>query len=1024
MSVLGPPATLTMADVSINDVANDGWCLYRAYLTAWGIANQLAPPEDDNIVDYVHFLSQILLANVTVPQIKRIIDTQLQDVINGEHDEKGYATQVIEVDNAKPYIERNGHRFKYVKTETEYAEALAEFKEQGNFNSGPRIWPDLQVMGYVMTDPYILLLNENTGQLANIFTLDPTGKSYLILLHVGGNHYKYVLPRNPDSLPWYYKGGNAGGAGAGLSTTSSSASSMSGSYPGSSTSSSVSGSSTSGSFSGSSASTTVTPVTMSVATPASSRRGSLSQGQANTTTNDPLTTEQIKGYLKDLSGNPDPRAKKLQVILASILLINAVRTRKLKRLALQAKPAEKKAAVGDVSGRVVPIKPTRGMIEGAFNALGGFGKKAAALLQRKSKSGVSIRTGIEALRRGPADISRDFSRAPAAVQRIARPPTGPYIQAGVGSTAAKKETYAPLIPTLPEEFKAGSIVSTYIKVGDRLLIHRRAKGVADEQTISTPSGWVDASDGSYVAAAVREVKEESGLELQGAELMLLRVTQIDGKYMVAFYVERDALPDVPGPQPDFAKELDMKYDFAGISGQTAGAASGHFLADIAELPKWLRTNKEFKNRMFYDNLVALMLKFPDKFTIPEDAANDVIYDINALDARLSWVPKHVFSSQDLKDTWLCQFEQTRVSPCEPWELRDALIAADKFKEHDRLGAHLATNPDIVEYREMTNRIKALKESMKGPHKDEETKELRTLEKEFSDKYLQTRKVHVVRSLKPGDDYSEKTFTIPNPVHALSYREDEGTTFAKPTGAPSKYDPSGAMLAMNTDVLEAVAYPEMIADKHMAISILESLWYCAGDVSLSNEPRCFPARILGQLREYEAARVQLDQQQRAQEYMKMRTAWPEIKRIIRAMKNALVGAQVVSFSDALAEKIDIVPEVSTPVGSSVPGAASQQQQQPPHTHGVSVSASVIERSPAAITAATTAATTAAITAATTAATPDRTSDASKSLNQSGPGSRPRAMGSMARGVAVVVPRGIGAPFGFQSLLPTPLGASGR
>jgi ADP-ribose pyrophosphatase YjhB (NUDIX family) len=704
--------------------------------------------------------------------------------------------------------------------------------------------------------------------------------------------------------------------------------------------------------------------------------------------------DQIKELLQQLKGSPDPRAKKLQIILGSILLINAVRERKLKRRTLppaQPTPAEKKAAIGDIAGRMAPIKPTRGMIEGAFNALGGFGKKAAALLQRASKPVVPIRTGVEALRRGTAD----FSRAPGAVQRIVRQPAGPYIQAGFGPAVPTPGAVELLIPDLPE-FKVGSIVTTYIKVKDKLLIHRRAKGSNEELTLSTPSGFVDASDGSYIEAAVREVKEESGLELQDVELMPLRVTQIDGKYMVAFYVERDALPDVPGPQPEFAKELDMKYDFAGISGQKAeaasGSVSGHFLADIAELPKWLRTNKEFKNRMFYDNLVALMLQFPDKFTLPDDAANDVVYDINALDARLAWVPKKVFSSQDLKDTWLCQFEQTRVSPCEPWELRDALIAADKFKEHDRLGAHLATNPDIVEYRKMTNRIKALKEIMKGPHEDKDAEELRTLEKEFSDTYLQMRKVHVVRSMKPGDDYPEETFSIPNPVHALSYREDEGTNFANPSGTPSKYDPSGAMMAMNTGVLKAIAYPEMIADKHMAISILESLWHCAGDVSLSNDPRCFPARVLGQLREYEAARVQMDQQQRARDYMATRTAWPEIKRIIRAMKNALIGAQVVSFSEALEDKIEI----------DISAAKVASQPSPQGTSDASTPAS----------ASVTAAAVVAISSTNPAAIPAPAA-----------AKRPSGMPSMARGVAVVVPRGIGAPFGFEGLLPRPIGSVG-
>lgn len=986
-------------------IVGDGWCLYRAYLTG----KLGRDPTSDEILALATEIGNKLKVYLDAKGITdanyirispdAIINNLFDDTKKVEglpYDQKGWATQVHAEVGAPDFIIETrddgagndiSHNMQYVTDVSNYVAALSTPRD-GVFTNGPIIWPDVAIVGSFFTNPPIITYTDGGPRIGG----EDTGKN-IILLHDGKNHFDLIKIREPYP-DWYHVPGSqlandedeeAGGAGA---------------WPG--------------------ASIPVTPIPSPPASPrpAPQPAPAISTGFTLATTNDPLTTEQIKGYLKDLSGNPDPRAKKLQVILASILLINAVRTRKLKRRALQAKPAEKKAAVGDVSGRVVPIKVSRGMIEGAFDALGRFGIKAfqaAKGLKRAPKPAVSIRTGVEALRRSPADIERDFSRAPAVVQRIARQPSGSYIQAGVGSTPAKKEVYVPVIPDLPE-FKAGSIVSTYIKVGDRLLIHRRAKGIADEQTISTPSGWVDVSDGSYVAAAVREVKEESGLELQDDELMPLRVTQVDGKYMVAFYVERDALPDVPGPQPEFAKELDMKYDFAGISGQKAvdasGSASGHFLADIAELPKWLRTNKEFKNRMFYDNLVALMLKFPGKFTIPDDAANDVVYDINALDARLSWVPKRVFSSQDLKDTWLCQFEQTRVSPCEPWELRDALIAADKFKEHDRLGMHMASNPDIVEYRKMTNRIKELKDNTK-PRNDDDAKELRTLEKEFNDKYLQMRKVRVVRSLKPGDDYSEKTFTIPNPVHALSYREDEGTNFANPSGTPSKYDPSGAMMSMNTDVLEAIAYPEMIADKHMAISILESLWYCAGDVSLSNEPRCFPARVLGQLREYEAARIQMDQQQRARDYMATRTAWPEIKRIIRAMKNALVGAQVVSFSKALEDKMVVAPAVSKPtsvLAASVVGAAEDTTPTPTPPP---IQQSLVGARAGSISAASTAA----------GAGPSVLTGVSQ------PAKRPSAMGAMARGVAVVVPipRGIGTPFGFEGLLPRPIGfvgASGR
>lgn len=100
----------------------------------------------------------------------------------------------------------------------------------------------------------------------------------------------------------------------------------------------------------------------------------------------------------------------------------------------------------------------------------------------------------------------------------------------------------------------------------------------------------------------------------------------------------------------------------------------------------------------------------------------------------------------------------------------------------------------------------------------------------------------------------KRMKVTNPYRARHYRYEEGAlTFATPAGDADTIltDPSErAAFQQNTEILAAIAPPEVIADKRFATAILESLWHCSSSQDLQNNPKCFPLRVLGELRLHE------------------------------------------------------------------------------------------------------------------------------------------------------------------------------
>jgi hypothetical protein len=131
------------------------------------------------------------------------------------------------------------------------------------------------------------------------------------------------------------------------------------------------------------------------------------------------------------------------------------------------------------------------------------------------------------------------------------------------------------------------------------------------------------------------------------------------------------------------------------------------------------------------------------------------------------------------------------------------------------------------------------------------------------------------------------YRVSNPYRAASYRRKPTFTFGNPTGL----NPQQSLMAQqNMDVLMEIAPEEMIADTKFATALLESLWYCGTSQDIGGDPRCYPARILGELREYkmfkdEKARASFAE--RARQY----SEWNFIKGVLKKVRGQLNGTDV-------------------------------------------------------------------------------------------------------------------------------------
>jgi len=145
-----------------------------------------------------------------------------------------------------------------------------------------------------------------------------------------------------------------------------------------------------------------------------------------------------------------------------------------------------------------------------------------------------------------------------------------------------------------------------------------------------------------------------------------------------------------------------------------------------------------------------------------------------------------------------------------------------------------------------------------------------LESNYGDNYILVRDLNGAMHIR----------SVPNPYKALSYRESPDTDFNNPNG-------TNPMRAMNNQLIKDIIPKEILVDKAMTIAILESLWFCGQNHSVSDDPRCFPLRLLGELREFQSQQKQKEQAEKAVAILNNGN-WTSLKLIMSALKGAIAG----------------------------------------------------------------------------------------------------------------------------------------
>jgi hypothetical protein len=276
----------------------------------------------------------------------------------------------------------------------------------------------------------------------------------------------------------------------------------------------------------------------------------------------------------------------------------------------------------------------------------------------------------------------------------------------------------------------------------------------------------------------------------------------------------------------------------------------------------------------------------------------------------------LFDPKDIKPA--CKDSTFVTSDCLAKTVRTDIFTAAEMSESGRLSKR-DDDPELLEYQRLVKLFNELKGSS-APDAVKLSEVTMKLHHGYPDRRVYIR--------DPATQKIHKR-TVPNPYKALSYREDEVTNFRNPNGV-SAADTDGVMLKRNIQLLKELVPAQIIADKAMSIAILESLWFCGQNPTISNDPRCFPARLLGELREYAADKLQVTQSVEAKAVLE-NSEWPMLKLILADLKATIAGSQTYTFTmdlfpQKLLKKGPLVapkPAVITPIvpAGTAPATAS-------------------------------------------------------------------------------------------------------
>jgi hypothetical protein len=167
-----------------------------------------------------------------------------------------------------------------------------------------------------------------------------------------------------------------------------------------------------------------------------------------------------------------------------------------------------------------------------------------------------------------------------------------------------------------------------------------------------------------------------------------------------------------------------------------------------------------------------------------------------------------------------------------------------------------------------------------------------------------------------------------------------------------------MRAMNRQLLKELAPKEIIADKAMAISILEALWFCGQNPVVSNDQRCFPLRLLGELREYQADKIQKAQAIEAIDVLR-KSDWVQVNKWLTALHQAIAGSEIFNLKEldftkpAAPKPVEAPPappsEATASAAAAAGAAVAPRQASPPlsATAAAVVTAAPLQDSPPSV-----------------------------------------------------------------------------
>lgn len=348
--------------------------------------------------------------------------------------------------------------------------------------------------------------------------------------------------------------------------------------------------------------------------------------------------------------------------------------------------------------------------------------------------------------------------------------------------------------TPPSKKPIGSAFVFVVK-GNSLLFHIRSDG-----TFGVPGGMVEDGE-DYKTAALRELGEEAQVRLNN-EVTAADLVELATLPKMKIFLLRSDSVTVGGPRAGHEGEINMTWQPP--TGVTAAAIpdTGHWWIEVKELlTKFdgLRVSDEM--RTVIKRLYKIM---QPAYVAPEDGVH-------------SWVPQSWFDEKN-KDC------ATPADCAIKRQVARNIGIADKVAKTERMSQ--VRGDALDKYIASAKRLETLQED---PVTNQAEIERLTddMSKTYGDKTIM---VH-----PPGT--TDITYlTVRNPYVAMEDRE-------------KWIEDKGQLHAQNAAALEAIAPREMIADKMMAVALLESLYFCGS--SLGDDPRCFPTRVLGELREYNA-----------------------------------------------------------------------------------------------------------------------------------------------------------------------------